>query len=50
MAGDRALKNFGPYGVFLAFGLLGLSILYVGGLALSVSKELEAEGRAYYLT
>jgi hypothetical protein len=41
----RALKNFGPYGVFLAFGFLGLSIFYIGGLATAVSGKLAPEGR-----
>jgi hypothetical protein len=42
----RALRGFGPYGVFLAFGLLGLSIFYIGGLAVSANGKLEPEGKA----
>jgi hypothetical protein len=44
-AGLRTLKGFGPYGVCLAFGLLGLSLFIIGGMATTASGKLDPSGR-----
>jgi hypothetical protein len=44
-AGLRTLKGFGPYGVCLAFGLLGLSLFIFGGMATTASGKLDPSGK-----
>lgn len=41
----RGLKLFGPYGMFLAFGGLGLSMFAFGGMATTTSGKLDPAGK-----
>lgn len=42
----RALKHFGPYGNFIAFGFLGLAIFIFGGRTIAAAKELDPAGQS----